>query len=370
MTRKLFIPSLLILLMSLLAAQPAQAAKSYYAEYFDVQIDLKEGGSAIITETVKFHFEGDPFTFAFREISARETDGLTFLDANMDGSSMPQGTGAGQVEVEAGDPLKVTWHFSPTSDAAHVFTVRYRADGVIRKGDGDSLVWRAVPENHDYLIDRSTVIVTYPPEATLVARPTLDWNYDSKWEEDRLTLTASGLAEDNDLVLSVHFSPNSLTETAPRWQVQKERADAATSKALPIGFGAGIAALILGGLGLFAYARSNARELNISPVISSANPPSNLSPAIVGKLTKQPQTFMGAIFDLAQRGVLEIREGKSIWGTKNYDLVRKDHGLMLIPFEQRLVEALFKPNETEVNMNQISTRLAAKSVLFDEPLEE
>src|SRR5215510_15827532 len=98
MTRKLFIPSLLILFMSLLAAQPAQAAKSYYAEYFDVQIDLQEGGSAIITEKVKFHFEGDPFTFAFREISARETDGITFLDASMDDIPMALGTQAGQVE--------------------------------------------------------------------------------------------------------------------------------------------------------------------------------------------------------------------------------------------------------------------------------
>ena len=370
MTRKLSVISMIILLVSLFAANPARAAKSYYAEYFDVQIDLQEGGSAIVTETVKFHFEGDPFTFAFREVSARETDGLTFLDASMDGSSMPQGTQPGQVEVETGDPLKVTWHFSPTSDAAHVFTVRYRADGVIRKVDGDTLLWRAVPENHDYSIDRSTITLTYPPRATLLAQPTLDWNYDAKWEDDRLLLTASGLAEDDDLILTAHFSQNSLTAAAPGWQVQKERVAAATAKALPVGFGAGIAALILGGLGLFTFARSNARELNVSPVISSANPPSNLSPALVGKLTKQPQTFMGTIFDLAQRGVLEIREGKSIWGTKNYDLVRKDHNEMLTPFEHGLMEILFKPNDSEVNMNQVSARLATQSALFDEPLEE
>jgi hypothetical protein len=73
---------------------------------------------------------------------------------------MSQGTQAGQVEVEAGDPLKVTWHFSPTSDAAHVFVVRYRADGIIRKGDGDTLIWRAVPEEHDYSIAHSTNTLT------------------------------------------------------------------------------------------------------------------------------------------------------------------------------------------------------------------
>ena len=146
MIRKQLSMFIIILAVSLLVVQPVQAAKSYYAEYFDVQIDLQEGGSAIVTETVKFHFEGDPFTFAFREISATETDGITFFDASMDGVVMQRGTDAGQVEVEAGNPLKVTWHFAPTSDAAHVFTVRYLAEGVIRKGDADTLIWRAIPE--------------------------------------------------------------------------------------------------------------------------------------------------------------------------------------------------------------------------------
>src|SRR5688572_2039062 len=179
MTRKFFVILILIMLASLFATIPALAAKSYYAEYFDVQIDLQEGGSVIITETVKFNFSGDPFTFAFREISARETDGLTFLDASMDGVPMSRGTEAGQVEVEAGDPLKVTWHFGPTSDAAHVFVVRYRADGVIRKGDGDTFIWRAIPEAHDYSIDRSTVTLAYL--ATVREQPTLDGNFDSTW---------------------------------------------------------------------------------------------------------------------------------------------------------------------------------------------
>ena len=56
MTRKLSSIFIIILLISVFAATPALAAKSYYAEYFDVQIDLQDGGSAIVTERVKFHF--------------------------------------------------------------------------------------------------------------------------------------------------------------------------------------------------------------------------------------------------------------------------------------------------------------------------
>lgn len=369
MTRKLSMVLLLVLMVSVLFVSPVQAAKSYYAERFDVQIDIQENGSAIVTETVEFHFSGDPFTFAFREISADNTDGVTFLDASMDGAALPQGRGSGQVEVEAGDRLKVTWHFPPTSDAARVFTVRYRVEGIIRKDDADVLMWRAIPEEHDYSINKSTILLTYPSELTPLEQPTLDWNYDSTFEAGRVVLTASGLAEDEDLILTARFPLNSLTQSAPQWQVRQERSAAATQRALPFGIGAGILTLILGGLGLLTYARANTRELSISPVVSTASPPSDVSPAIVGKLTGQHHTFMGTIFDLAQRGALEVREENGILGTKNHVLVRKNHTVSLQPHEKGLLDALFKSDESQVNMNEVATRLAMKSNLFDEPLK-
>ena len=360
----------IILAASLLVVHPAQAAKSYYAEYFDVQLDLQEGGSAILTETVKFHFEGDPFTFAFREISARQTDGLTFIEATMDGATMTRGTQAGQVEVEEGDPLKLTWHFPPTTNASHVFVVRYRADGVIRTGDADTLVWRAIPEDHDYAIERSTITLTYPTTATTLEQPSLDWEFDSSFDEGRVVLTANNIDDDEDLVLTARFAPGSLTETAPQWQIAQERAAAASGRALPAGFVAALATLILGGLGLFTYARANGRDLNIPSVTSTATPPSDIPPAIVGKLTKQTHTFMGAIFDLAQRGALEVREEQGSWGTKKHVLVRNDRPVALQSFEQGLMGALFKPGESQINLDEVATRLGAKSKLFDEPLEQ
>lgn len=370
MTQKFSVAVIFVLLASLFFTMPAFAAKSYYAERFDVQIDIQEDGSALITETVEFHFSGDPFTFAFREISATETDGITFLDATMDGRPMPLGTQAGQAEVAEGNPLKVTWHFPATSDAAHVFTVRYRAEGVIRKGTTDALIWRAIPEDHDYLISNSTITLTYPSQATLLEQPTLDRNFNYKQDDNRIILTTSGFAEDEALIVTAKFSSNSLTQSVPQWQADKERNNAATAKALPFGFGAGIATLILGTLGLFTYARANGRELNTNPVISTANPPADVPPAIIGKLTGQQHNFMGTIFDLAQRGVLEVREEKGFWGSQNHILTRMEHSVILNAHEQGLLEALFKSGEAQVNMNEVATRLASKNKLFDEPLEQ
>ncbi len=370
MTHRLPITFILVLLISLAAVQPALAAKSYYAEYFDVQIELQEDGSAIVTETVKFHFEGDPFTFAFREISATETDGLTFLDASMDGVQMPRGTQAGHVEVEEGDDLRVTWHFPPASNEAHVFAVRYRAVGVIRKGDADTLIWRAIPEDHDYAIERSTITLTYPASASLPSQPTLDWDFDAAWEDNRVILTTEDIEEDEDLILTARFAPDSLTTTTPQWQIRQEQVAAAAARALPAGIWAGIATLILGGLGLVTYIRAQSRDVNISPVISIASPPSDLSPALVGALLKQPHTFMGTIFDLARRGVLGIREEKGSWGAKDYHLARKPHGVPLTPFEQGLLSAIFKPDESQIRLSEAAGRLAGKKKLFDDPLEQ
>ena len=361
---------LFILAISLLVVAPVYAAKSYYAERFDVQIELQEGGSAVITETVDFQFTGDPFTFVFREISARNTDGLTFLEAGMDGKPMLQGTQAGQVEVEQGDPLKVRWHFAPTSNRAHTFVIRYRVDGVIRKGDTDTLIWRAIPEEHEYRITRSTITLIYPPEARLVEQPSLEWNFDAIWEENRIILTAGDIAEDEDLTLTAHFGPGSLTQLAPGWQTQSEQRSAAAARTLPMGFMAGMATLILGGLGLFTYARAQARELNIPAVISTAGPPSDLPPAIAGKLTRQNPTFMGTIFDLAQRGALEVRQEKGLLGAKTYRLARTNQATRLQPYEQGLIDALFGPRQSEINMNEIGARLSMQSAPYEEQLEQ
>jgi len=370
MTRRLSTSVIVGLLVSLLAASPVLADKTYRAERFDVQIELQGDGGAIITEIVEFQFEGGDFTYVSRGIAATETDGITFLEASMDSISMPPGTQAGQAEVGAGDPLMVTWHFAPTSDAAHVFVLRYRAAGMIRKGEADTLIWRAVPEEHDYPIARSSVTLIHPPGAVLLEAPSLSRSFEASSTDRGETLSAGALARNEDLILTARFAPGSVTQATPIWQTRKQQVDEAARSALPVGFLAGIATLVLGILGLYALSRSNERDLNLSPVVSTPNPPADIPPAVVGKLTGQQHNSMGAVFDLAQRGVLEVHEERGFLGTKKYVLSRKETGLPLQPQEQGLLDALFKPNETQINLGEIGTRLESKKRLFEEPLEQ
>jgi hypothetical protein len=368
MIRKFSLTLTIILLFSLFIVNPVLADKSYAADRFDVRIDLQEDGSALVTETVVFRFQGGDFTYVFRNISAEETDGLTFLDASMDGASMPQGTGAGHVEVEAGDPLKVTWHF-PASTDAHTFVVRYRADGVIRKGAADSFIWRAIPPEHEYPIASSTVTLTYPAKASLLEQPSLSRSFQASSADGALSLTSTNIVENETMIITARFAAGSLSLTTPQWQMFQTQRNTATRTALPFGFGSAIVTLLLGGFGFAAYARSFSRDLLVLFEPVSATPPGNVPPAVVGKLTGQGNGFMGTIFDLAQRGMLEIKEEKGFLGFTKHVLERKETGVVLRPYEQGLLDAIFRYGETQIPLTDIGSRLSMKNSSFDEPLE-
>jgi uncharacterized membrane protein YgcG len=372
MNRKLFPAIVVCLLLAATFSPSALAGKTFRAERFDAQLDLQPGGDMLVTETVTFRFDGGPFTYAFREIPANGTDGLTYLDASMDGIPMPQGTGAGQVDVEPGDPLKVTWHFAPTNDTTHVFVVRYRVTGVISTGAADSLRWYVIPPDHGYSIDKTTIMLNYPENVQPLEAPAIDRAFDSAPTDTGFKLTTAGVADGESVILTAIFPANSLAATAPHWQAQEQETAAAAARALPFGLFSGLATLLLGGLGLFVYIRANRRELNLPERTLLPTPPDErVSPAVVGKLTGQEvYSSMGTLFDLAQRGVLEIREAKGLWGSKNFILEVKDRQVALSQHEQGLLEAVIKPGETQVNMNEIVSRLSWKKHLFYEPVEQ
>jgi hypothetical protein len=370
MFRKIILPLLIVLALLAVAVTPAWAAKDYRAERFDVQFDLQPDGSALVTETVAFRFDGGPFIYAFRDIAATETDGVTFISAGMDGEAMRQGTNAGQVEVTGRDPLKVMWHFAPTSDTTHEFVVRYRVAGIVRKLEADTIRWRTIPQEHDYAIDRSSITLTYPETIRPIEPPTLDREFESSQIPNGYRLTTTAIPVDQDVIVTARFAVGTAAATAPQWQIQLQQLDAAAARALPIGLLAAVATLLLGGFGLFAYARAYRQEPIASPASPLDTPPDDLPPALVGKLTEHPQGYMGTLFDLAQRGVLEVHEDKGWWGSKKYTLELKDAAAPLSAHEQALLSAVFNPGETTVDMSAVSTRLASKHKACDEPLEQ
>jgi hypothetical protein len=225
-----------VALVCLLWAGPALAAKDYRAERFDVVLDVQSGGSLVVTETIRFRFEGGPFTYAFRDLAYTQIDEIDRLQASMDGEILAQGTGPGQVEVVAGRPLKVTWHFAPTSDSVHEFVLTYRVQGAIRQEAGaDTLIWRAIPEDHDYTIERSTITLRNSASATLLGTELSGAVANQVSGDGQVQWAAAGIDADESLVVTARFSPGSLVEAPPQWQARDAERREQTARAVPAG---------------------------------------------------------------------------------------------------------------------------------------
>ena len=367
MLRRIFALALVCAALSLPAT--ARAAKTYTAERYDVGLVLQPGGTLAVTETITFRFEGGPFTEVFRDLAYTELDQIDQVQAAMDGQVLPAGAGPGQVEIGSGRPLHVSWHLPPTSDARHTFTLSYRVQGAIRRAEADVLVWRAIPEEHDYTIDVATVTLAYPPSVRPLEMPTLAPAGTADASEAGLSFALTGLGANDDVVIRARFPEGSLITAPPAWQARQAAVAAASARAWPSGLAAGLLALAAGAVGLALTARANRRESPVEAPAPSGLLPGDLPPALVGRLTGQAGYYMGTLFDLAQRGWLAIREAKGRLGSKRYQLALTPQAQPLRPHEQALLDTLFKPGQTEIAMNQIGTRLAGKRA-FDRQVEQ
>ena len=343
----------------LLCVAPVRADKSYVAERFDVLMDVQPGGAMIVTETVVFRFDGGPFTYAFREVLANETDGLHFVEASMDGTVLPQGTSADMVEVTpSSDRLKVTWHFAPTTNETHTFVLRYEVLGVVRMETTDAIRWRAIPADHDYPIASASVQVRAP--VAVQAPPTLNRAFEAEQTSDGWLLTSGALAADEELIVSVDFPSGSLVKSTSAWQVQQEQRAQNAERAGRLALIGGMLSALLGGVILAVVAQAHRRSLDFVRPQPLDEPPSDLSPALVGHLVGTAQPWAGIVLDLAQRGVLEIQQSKGFLGSKRYQLVRLPHAGALSLAEQQVLSALFDRQPT-IDLSQVATKIGRAS---------
>jgi uncharacterized protein (TIGR04222 family) len=328
---------------------------------------------------VVFRFEGGPFTFVFREVPTDFADALSNITATFDGQPLPAGERPGQVEIERGNPTKITWHFAPTSDASHTFGLTYQVMGVVRQeADADRFVWNALPTDYEYRIAQSSVRLTYPASLTAAGAAEVQRGRATVSQDAGvITFTSADLRPNTPLTVAVNFPRGSLIASPPRWQVRNQVARAN----LPgFGFGA-LAVLVIGLIWLVSLWRKGRRQ-DIEPSTAASitsTPPSDLSPAGAGALkaggAPSATHALGALFGLAQRGVLVIEESseKRWYKTQQFVVRLVNANAPLRPHEDGLLEALFTEKGQRVDMvkfSDLSARLATKVKRFNTPLTE
>jgi hypothetical protein len=374
-------PAPFLAILLLLCALPLSvgAAKSYTAERFDVDWNLTENGTLEVTETVVFRFAGGPFTYVYRELPQDYSDGIEGIATSLDGQLLPIGSQAGQVEIAGNDPIKVTWHLSPTADTTHTFQLKYRVLGMIRQEAGADLFWwNALPTEYEYPIASSTVRLTYPAHLRPNGPPEVRRGNAMMAQGDgEVTWTAQNLKPNTPLTVALPFPAGSLIAAPPRWQAR-----AASARAAMPGFLAAAGAALAVGLVwlwvLWVRARRHGTAAGVVPACASTLP-SDLAPALAGALAAadgRPNATqaLGTLFDLARRGIVTITESpdKRWYRGRDFDVRLQDPtppGLR--PHEEGLRALMFTARQGPVEMVKVSElgrRLASQSKQFTEPL--
>jgi hypothetical protein len=349
---KKLIPWMLALVLLFLPGE-VQAGKDYVAEHYDVDILLGADGTMQVTETITFRFMGGPFTYVYRDLDKNRTDGITFTSAALDGRPLPvnEETAPEWVEVQEGDPLTITWHFTPTTDQTRVYQLTYQVAGVVRKNETDEIIWMAIPSDHEYRSQASRITVSYPSGMAVAGQPQLTGTTSFQVESngDPLVLNAGPVEPDTPLVLILNFSPGTFISSAPAWQVAEAARAERAAKTAPFTVGGFLVAFfgLISGL-IITASRQDPSDGTTLPASASrpVSPPADYKPAVATALAARANPglmhSLAALIDLAQRGFISIEQIPGKWYNPNrFELVKSANPGKLAMHEQVLMDALF-----------------------------
>lgn len=339
--------------------------KSYSADRFDVAVTVEEGGSVLVTETVVFDFVGGPFTFVFRELPLDHTDGISVIEASVDGVTYPVGANAGQVEISTGNPMRITWHLEPTSNATRTFVLTYRAAGVVRQESGtDALYWQPLPDSYEYSIGESESVVTYPAGTELVAEPeVLAGTAVINQSANQATFSVQNLQPNSPLVFMMQFAEGSLITAPPNWQVEQAAAAqrrAALNAQIPYWIALAFFVFGFGFAVMFVYARRHTAP-STKTKMTVMEPPGKLPAGMAGALASHNPSpawthAQGTMFSLAEQGVIVIEElPEKTWYRKHDFTVKQiDQAAGLKPHEKGFLDMLFGDKSEYVTSIKLS----------------
>ena len=364
---------LVALVLLLVPAAPA-SADDYRAERFDARIEVLQGGHLRVTETIVFRFEDGTFTKVFRVIPTRRTDGVDFISASMDGVDFPVGTGPGRVSVRRKDGLRVEWLFPTKQGTSHTFVLTYLARAVARPdAHHDSayvIEWRALPNEHKYKIDASTVDIVLPADAigapVVQVRRVETWHMTTRYHA--FTISARDIGRNGWIEFSVPMGGGWLPTEPPEWQQRRARFDSYRNPAL-VAAGVVLAAAIIV---LFGIRQSyDAPPPEGSAPTTFSGPPDPLPPGLAGALasngTPKAEHAFAALFALAQRGVIAVREEPATWGVRSFALTRNAGPGPLALHEQAVLDTVFRGTTStgeSVTMRKAHSHLSMKFSRF------
>ena len=293
---------------------------------------------------------------------------------------MQHGSGAGQVEITYGNPVKVTWHFAPVSDQTHTFVLTYQVLGVFQKTqDADVLNWIALPTDYAYAIRSSIITVSYPEQAILIGTPEVVQGPALVTNTPgTVVFSAHNLKPKTRLEIGLKFRSGSVITQAPQWQQLQELSIAL----IPPFLLGGLAIFVVGSLGMIWYYRRYRRKPSFieGETFPVTTPPDDLPPAIAGALLIQTPNWNNALstlFDLAKREVLSISQSdqpkKWYRAQPEFLIELQSQPPDLRPHELGLLALLFETKrgmESTTSISTIRRTYTSRYKRFNKPLKQ
>lgn len=348
----------------------ADEGKSYYAEYYKTSVEIEPDGSLFISEDFAFRFVEGEFSFAYREIPARYTEGIEFLTGSIDNQQYDINKRRSPVYiVHRPDEKLVVWKFSRCSDTLVHFNITYRVKGAIGQNpEYDYLKWYMLPEKHDYVIKKAELALKYPDNIicrhlTSDSREFFDW--DQAGHTVRLTM--SNLEKNKTAIITAEFDKGIFRDTPPPWQKFYDLRQAIQRLIRP-----GVVTIILAGLLylLFELLKIRRSKSAFPPAdIPVITPPGDDPPAIAAALAGRRINFnidliYASLLYLAKEGHIRI---KPVAGYKE-DPGPEDFMVYLISKDRKMMTHLQKTlkfifqwgsgSRTEAKLLTLAERLA------------
>lgn len=393
---------LVLLLLALGVYAPAALAQDRSVEVTrrDGDITIQSNGDVQVVETWQTRFIGGPFRFAFRSIPL---DRITAIDGwgvseNEQAYQPAGGESPGTFKVEqVGTERKITWYFTPTSDATRTFALRYTLHGVVRiYQGGDQLFLKFIERARSYPIDAARVTLHLPgafEPAQIKAASYLDSSEERERPRvlDGRTIEFSGgpFAPDHEWEVRAQFPHGVVTSAAPAWQPafdQEQQHEAAIAARRPLYNLAALAistiTLLGGALGLYLLWYKRGRDAPVGEIAPYyATPPEDVPPGVIGTLLDERadmKDITATLVDLARRGFVQIVEEQSgTWFESTDFLFVRGPGdqSALRSHEQRLLDRLFPAGMGERRLSSLKNSFYSeipqlKSDLYDETVRQ